>query len=238
MGAPAPVAMPTLKSVITWKRQGDATVDQINFWSYSGGAPSAADLANFALDLCGAAATEFTSLCDTFTGVVSATVTDISVDPVVQGENATPFVGTRSGALLPPATAAVVNTKPANPYRGGKPKNFLPFGTGGDVADTGLWASAFVTEVNLAWAAFVDDMIGDVRGSTTITNPVLVSYYHGGSIVTISPTTGRARNTPKKRGVNYSTTPPSGTWTPVQLALRGSACSDKIGSQRRRNRNA
>lgn len=231
MGAPGPTAAPSLKSVLTWKRLGDSTVDQINFWAYSGGAPDASALAGFAAVISGAAETGFQALCDTFTGVVSCTVTDISVSPVVQGENSGTWVGTRSGAVLAPATSAVVNKKPANPYRGGKPKNFLPCGTGGDVADTGLWASAFVTEVNTGYAAFQSAVIGSSSGATSITAEVMVSYYTGGSTVTISPTTGRARNTPKKREVG-------GVWTPLRLPLGSFATSDVIGSQRRRNRNA
>jgi len=236
MGAPGPVDKPTIKSVLTWKRQGDNTVDQINFWSYTGSPPMASDLVNMASAVIGFAETHFATLCDTFTGVVSCVCTDISVDPVTQGENGTSWVGTRTGALLAPATCAVVNKKPANPYRGGKPKNFLPFGTGGDVADTGLWASAFVTAVNTAYDAWVNDVSGDGFGGTNLAAEVMVSYYTGGSVVTISPTTGRARNTPKKRGVTYPGV--TGTWSPKQFALGSSACSDIIGSQRRRNRNA
>lgn len=221
-----PTPSPVLKVRLDWQRDGDALAKTIHHFRYSGSTPDATVLSEFAADITTAAESAFAALCDTHTGVNTTTITDVSMAEGLQGIGGTPWVGTRTGGQLAPATSAVVNHQSPRTYRGGKPKSFFPMGTSSDVATNGFWADAFVTEFLGAWSTWWTSVDGLTRSGTTIGEVVNVSYYSGGTTVVISPTTGRARNVPKKRT------------TPLVEAFAGSTGSKVIGSQRRRNRDA
>lgn len=221
-----PTPSPVLGLTLHWARAGDALAQTKHLFAFTGAPADGADLANLAASVVTAAETAFAGVVDTVTGVSACTLRDLSVAEGQQGTGGTPWVGTRTGAQLPPGSAVVVNHSVPRTYRGGKPKTFLPAGTGGDVASTGFWDTTLVDAVATAWGAFTAAVDGLSHGTVAIGNIVNVSYFTGGSTVVISPTTGRARNVPKRRT------------TPLVENFTAHTVSKVIGSQRRRNRDA
>jgi hypothetical protein len=106
-------------------------------------------------------------------------------------------------------------------YRGGKPRNFYPYGTASDLQTEQTWTDTALTGFLAQSEDLYSATAGVSAGGTTLTSRVSVSYYSGFTVVT-SPTTGRARNVPTKRS------------TPLTYAVVNTAVSPYIGSQRRR----
>jgi hypothetical protein len=213
-----------IKSVIDWRVDGDELAKTIHYWSYSGGAPSGADLSSFATALVANGDADFGDLTGNTIGMNSAEVTDLASDTGHQASAGTPWVGTRGAGINAPGVAILVNHSIARRYRGGKPRTYLPLGIASDLTTAGVWSNTLVGEVSTGWGGWVADAI-TTYGSLTITNIVNVSYYSGFTVVT-SPTTGRSRNVPKLRTA------------PIVNTLTGHTVSAIVASQRRRNRAA
>lgn len=222
-------ALPNVPQVVKcnlfWKVYGDAAAQTVLYFTYTGGAPSAANCSSTASGIVSAAETHFQSLtATTVVGMDEAMITDLSSATGGQGTGGTPWVGSRSGSPLPPATAVLVNHQINRRYRGGKPRSYLPLGTSADTASTGEWSSGFVSSVDTAWGAFISDVLA-LSAGISFTQFSNVSYYSGFTVVT-NPTTGRARNVAKVRTV------------PIVDHVVSHTTNIKISSQRRRNRNS
>lgn len=220
-------ALPSVPGVVKvqlgWKVYGDLGVTSTVFLSYSGGPPDTADAASLAGSIFTDAGDAYAALLDTESALSSVKVTDLSSSSGGEAVHDGNVVGTRSGGVLAGATCVLMNYTLGRRYRGGKPRNYFPFGVSSDLGDRQSWAPAFTTAVNSAWSSFIGNVIGDTGGSTTITSHVNVSYYEGSRVVT-SPTTGRARNVPIVRT------------TPVVNPIVSATASAVPASQRRRNR--
>lgn len=223
--APLPSVPNVMSSVITWAVDADTKAITRHYWSYTGSAPSAASCVSFAGGFVNLAATPYEPLCTTGVGMESCEVTDLSSPSGGQGAGGTPWIGTRTGAVLPPASSVVVSHQIARRYRGGKPRSYMPFGGGGDVMASGLWTAALVTAAQTAFGTWVTSQIGATHGGTVVSALVNVSYYEGSHVVT-NPDTGRAKNVPDRRAV------------PIVDPIVASVARQVIGSQRRRNRKA
>jgi hypothetical protein len=223
---PALPAVPgVMKLNMGYTVEGDARAETIHYLRYTGGPPTAAQGVTMCNAFLGAAGAVFAALMGDSVAVSSATLVDLSSSTAMEAvSTGAATTGTRGTALVPPGACAMVSHKILRRYRGGHPRTYFPFGVAGDIATSGLWASAFVTAVNAAYATWANDVLGDGAGCTiqAFTN---VSYYAGSTVV-ISPTTGRAKNVPTRRG------------TPMLNDITSSAMQTKIGSQRRRNRDA
>jgi hypothetical protein len=220
-------ALPSPGSVIklnlNWGVEGDALAQTIHYFRYSGGAPSAGALSTLCQDAVSSADTEFGPLCSNSVGILAATARDLASAMGNEATAGTPWVGTRGTALLPPGAAMVIAHSISRHYRGGHPRSYLPLGVSGDVALTGLWASAFVTAADTAWGAWIAYLVG--TGDAGINALVNVGYY-GPPNRTITSSGGRVK------------TVSSVLATPHVDVITGHVARKNIGSQRRRNRDA
>lgn len=213
-----------LKFNFHWTVDGDPLAQTIMYYHYTGGPPNAANCAAMGAQAVADGASQLASVCHTTVGMNKCVVTDLSSPTSAQGEGGSPWLGTEAGSLLPPGAAAVASYLIARRYRGGKPRNYFPFGVSGDLDSTGLWSGAAITAFETALDNFLGTMLASGIGCT-LDRHVNVSYFHGFTVVT-SPTTGRARNVPTLR--------PS----PLVDTITGSTIPQFVGSQRRRNRDA
>lgn len=211
-----------LKAQLQWSDSADLDVYNNLFFRFSGGSPSVADAVAIATSLF-TAATNFQPVCQTSVALTGVTVTDLSSSSAAQGTHNAVATGELSAGPLAGGTALVIGYAIARRYRGGKPRNYFPFGATTSLNTRQQWSTEFVTQCQNVWNSFITAAIGTVGGSTTISAHVNVSYYEGSKVV-ISPTTGRARNVPIPRAV------------PQVDTIGGFTVRTIPGSQRRRNR--
>jgi hypothetical protein len=219
---PLPPASQTLRTELEWSVGVDIAARSILFWRYSGGPPSASDASTLATEIY-AAGTGFQPLYQEGISLIGCTVTDLSASDGAQATHEATAPGQREGTGLAGATAVLANYTIARRYRGGKPRNYFPWGVGQDLSNQQQWGQGFLTACTNAWTTFTGAVIGATGGSTAITSHANVSYYSGSRVVT-SPTTGRARNVPIPRS------------TPQVDTIVGFSFSATPATQRRRNR--
>lgn len=218
-------ALPDVPNVLRvdlqWTVGGDLDVITRMFFSYSGGAPSAADCVTIAASVYTDAAA-MKALWESGTDLIGVKVTDLSSATGGVGEHSQVTSGTGATASMPGSVAVLVNYVITRRYRGGKPRSYLPFGSEADIATRQTWVGTFVTAVNSALATYFAAVIGTTGGGTTISQHVNVSYYDGFTVV-VNPITGRSKNVSKPRT------------TPLVDTISSFATSSRPGSQRRRN---
>lgn len=219
-------ALPSVPNVIKTEfvhnLVADTSVTNKLYWRYSGGPPSAGDLDSLCTTLRTAYAAHLDGLLNTAFSLSEIIATDLNLPTGAVGTETSATDGGRSGVTLPISACLVINYQISRRYRGGKPRNYWPFGVAGDVANEQQWASAFLSSVNSNFGALLSAPIGETYGTTTIENQVNVSYYEGFTNYTGSG--GRAkvranqRSSPQVDNVTG--------WTPNAI----------VGSQRRRLR--
>lgn len=221
MTGPLPVVPNALRAQVIWSTTGDSDVECHFFFKYTGAAPSATDCTSFASGIftaMGANSGEW-SQAITLREVI---VTDLSSLTGGQGNSTGSVVGGKIEQPLSLGTSVVENFHISRRYRGGKPRVYLPWGVSSDLTDRRDWGASFLTGVDSAITSFIAGVVGLTSGSTTISGQINISYFSGFDVVT-SPTTGRARNVPKRRA------------TPVVDDILSHTASSRPGSQRRRN---
>jgi hypothetical protein len=214
-----------LKVTLDWTIDADTMGQTIHHYKYTGGPPSAADCNLMAANFVSNASSAFQTLCATTIGVHAATVTDLTSGSHAQGAGGTPWVGTSGTGPLAPGSAVVCQHLIDRRYRGGKPRSYFPLGIHTDLASTGLWAAAFITNVDTQLGIWISGALASGVGCT-IANLVNVSYYGPPNIVITNPVTHRVRNASTPRV------------PPIVDVIRGSIAKLPVGSQRRRNRDA
>ena len=199
----------------------DTAVLATQFFRYSGGPPTSTDLNALSADVFNAAR-DFVPFLDSTSALTGVRLTDLSAVTAAQGEFASAAPGTRGGDVLPGATCVLVRYVINRRYRGGKPRNYFPFFTTDDLATRQLWEAGPLGLLGTAVGTYFSTVIGSSSGSTDITDHVNVSYYDGFTVET-NPSTGRARNVPKRRT------------TPVVDTIVSYSVAANPASQRRRN---
>jgi hypothetical protein len=212
----------TLKCQLLWNDSSDVDVSSTLFFSYSGGAPGSSDCSNFAVVLVNSFAAQL-DLWHSDTVLTGGTVTDLTSPSAATGSAAANHPGGETGSPLAGGTCVVAGYRINRRYRGGKPRNYFPWGTASDLATRQGWNPSYVTEAQSGIQTAIQAFVGQVEGGTTILAHVNVSYYEGSKVV-ISPTTGRAKNVPILRA------------TPRVDNIVGISVNTSPGSQRRRNR--
>jgi hypothetical protein len=219
-------ALPNVPNVLRlqlgWSDDQDQSVLSNFFFRYSGGPPDAADC----LSIAGAAATAMTANAGAWhpdTSLTSAGVIDLSTNESAEGFHAVGVPGSLTGTPLAGGTALLVNYHIARRYRGGKPRNYLPWGSSFTLQNRQNWTSTYVGEAQGNITDFLTMMIGASGGSTTITQHVNVSYYEGFTTPPVAPGK-RAKNISTPRAV------------PVIDQILSSSVNVHPASQRRRNR--
>jgi hypothetical protein len=195
-------------------------------WQYSGTAPGPTGLNAFLTTVATAFTNSMQAAVPTNVTHVQDTATDLTSTAAGQAVQTHTQVGSRTGGVLPISTAALFNGKIARRYRGGKPRNYWPFGTDTDLADSAHWTSTAQGAFNTAMAGFNTALAGSAAGPASITTNVNVSYYEGHFAV---------QNGVTKRWRNVPTLGPSPAYPHVD-AFTSYTCNIVLGSQRRRLR--
>lgn len=219
---PLPAVAEVLRVQVAWSDGDDPQTTNTIYLSYNGSSPDGSDCAAIAAQVTALFAAH-AELWDIDTALVGATVTDLnSLDGAV-GEHAQSVQGTRSGGILAGSTCVVVSYSIARRYRGGRPRNYFPWGTPTDLADRQGWSSSFISGVGSAWTTISAGLKAISQGGTTISDHVNVSFYSG-STGHISDGGTRGYTTPIRRE------------TPLVNPTTSFAVQVTPGSQRRRNR--
>jgi hypothetical protein len=211
-----------LRCRLLWSDDTDPAATTTFFVRYTGSAPSSATCVTLATDFAGFWANNL-NLFDTTTELSGCEVTDLTSPTSGQGLATTTYAGTEGGEQLSGGTCVVVNYAIARRYRGGKPRMYLPWGTGLALESRQAWTGDFLTAVLAAVQAAWTGIIGTEVAGCTISDHVNVSYYSG---FTVSDPGGgkRARNVPTLRT------------TPLVDTVTGNSVLSRPGSQRRRNK--
>jgi hypothetical protein len=219
---PLPPVASTLRARLQWSDSADIDCFNNLYFRYSGTDMSEANAVALAADVfADFAALDALWIADTqLTGVV---VTDLDVESGAQGEHDGSVAGTNTGNPLTGASAVVIGGQIARRYRGGKPRNYFPWGSASDLVTRQSWTGAYLSLVATNFASCIATIIGTTEGPITITNHVNVSYYSG-STGHVTPDGNRGYTTPIRRAV------------PVTDIINGSTVRTAPGSQRRRNR--
>lgn len=190
---------------------------------YSGPAPSDATCLGMSLALYTYAAEDLVALFPATTQYTKCEVLDLSGPTAGYGETVSATAGTLSGEAIGAGSAFLVSNPIARRYRGGKPRSYWPFGSGGVLLNANTWETGFASSVLSALDTFrshTETVAGD---GTSIINWCSVSYYAGFTSV-LNPITGRTKDVPKVRTGSI----------PVDVILEF-VPSVKVASQRRRN---
>jgi hypothetical protein len=221
--SPAVVPVPNVcRFRFLWSDSGDLDVSNTMFFRYSGGPPAATDALALAVDGYTAMAAPST-LWNADTQLTGCEVTDLSGPSGAQATHNAVTNGAEAGSPLAGGTCLVASYQIGRRYRGGKPRNYFPWGSSADLLTRQSWNSSFVTTCQTNLASVIATIIGKSSGSTVITSHANVSYYQGNT-ASINPRTGRAQNFPIPRAA------------PLVDTIVGIAIRPQPGSQRRRNR--
>jgi hypothetical protein len=91
--------------------------------------------------------------------------------------------GVRAGDFMPASVAMVVSKTISRRYRGGHPRNYLPWGTAGTMASGSTidWDSGFVADCVTKYSTWLAGVSGYTFGGTTFGDLVSVSYVNAGA---------------------------------------------------------
>lgn len=207
---PLPPVANCLKYTQQWVCGVNSKPESIFHFTYTGGTPTASNLAGLAADIQAAAVTEFKPWLHTSYKVGVGTALDIASNTGASGVGGSATAGTMTGQPLPCSNAVVINHAIARRYRGGKPRTYLPPPDNTEMQTVGQWTSAFQTSIGSAFASFITTALASTVGGISLTAYGAVSYYTGGALRT----------------------------TPVFEAITASSARTAIGSQRRRLKGA
>lgn len=222
MPARAPVTDPACIEV-QFSQADDASIHAgcRFFLSYTGSAPSIADLNTLATAVSVAWTDNLAPLVTADESLQSVTITDLSSDTGAVGVWAGDIAGSRSGAGPPASICAVINHKIARRYRGGRPRTFVRMGTESDIPNTNEWSEAFQTAGREGWEAFIAQVIATTGIGISSLAIVNISFFKSFTPV-LNPITGRTKDVPTPRD------------TPLVDPITLSTMALKLGSQRRR----
>lgn len=220
---PLPSQPNVLSVVLGWDVGADASVSTKLHFTYSGTAPANAVCATIATDIYGFAVSDLVPLVHPDNNLTGVIVTDLTSPTSGFGDHLAVTAGSRSGTPLAAGTAVLTNTKIPRRYRGGKPRNYWPFGIAEDLLTPTAWKTASVAAFLAGAAGWVDSVLTIVESGTTIVTMCSISQYAGFTAVT-NPITGRTRDVPKVRAAAI---PPD--------LFNGFSVNTKPASQRRRN---
>lgn len=218
---PLPPAAGVIRVSLQHTYEADTNVFSRFFVSYTGTAPTAAQMNTFAAAVTTAYSSNLASLLNDNLFMTGVVCEDLSSSTGAVGSSSTSVTGTRAGSVITNATCALLNFKIARRYRGGKPRLYLPFGSIADTATSNTWTAGFISAVNTGWTNFITAVIAAAWTGATITGQSNVSFYQGFTNFTGPTGRERARSTPR-------------TGSAVVDAMSSHALNPKFGTQRRR----
>lgn len=187
-----PDAPQVLKVEYLFSWDEDTLLKCREFFRYTGGPPTDADLTTWSTTITTAWDAEMKGLHSSHVVLTGVKVTDLTSPTSAVGENLIDITGTRSGAPMGAENAVLISQQVHRRYRGGHPRMYLPLGVEGDLADAQTWGPTFRSAVETDRAAFLAAITGTLPSGLSSVVQCNVSYYAGFTVHT--GTTGRARN--------------------------------------------
>ena len=190
------------------------------YFSYSGSAPSAANLNTLASDVASLWNTNLAPLTPDYCALEEVDCLDIATDSGFSGFWTGSNAGTRTAPHIPGQVALGVEFNIARRYRGGKPRAYFVMGVAADMADAKSWGSSLLTPAATDIPAFFNGIAALSIGSMGTLKHVNLSYYKG--YTNIENPGERARTKPTYRA------------TALHDDVTGYAVKTLMSSQKRR----
>ena len=179
----------------------DIDVGTTVHFTYTGPAPTDAQMTTLATAIYGAAVTHLVPVLGSDRHLSGVQVTDLTSPTSGYGEHIADTDGSRAGTPLPAQTCALLNVSIARRYRGGKPRGYWPFGTSLDLPTSGgAWGSTALSDFNTAIGDYLNAIVALPAGAATIVAFCSISYYEGFTTPPVPPG-HRAKNPPTPRAV-------------------------------------
>lgn len=191
--------------------------------TYTGTAPTAAQLNTFAALIGTSFGTVLKGAMDTSSSLAAVTCEDLTSSSGAVGSANPAITGTLAGAPMGASTCFVVSYTIGRRYRGGHPRGYWRFGVAADLLTPQQFSAGFAAVIAGDMATFFGDILAGGWASAGVLTQSNVSYFHSFTVVT-NPITGRARNVPTPRV--------GGPLIDTVTAYVGRV---SVGSQRRRN---
>lgn len=205
----------------------DMNVRARQYYLYTGTPPSNATCVTIATDANTLAVTNLVPLLANENNLEGVKVTDLTTPASGVGEYLTPTPGSRgSGDPLAAEVAVLHNHGITRRYRGGKPRNYWPFGIGADLTSPSAWASGSIIAFEAGLNAYILGIQAISVAGCVVGAGVSVSNYSGFS-TTGPDLEGRFHYPPKVRAAAIA---------PDLIVLY--AVNPKPGSQRRRQQHS
>lgn len=221
------MSLPVVPGVIAvrygWSIGGDPLAQTTLHYHYTGSAPTAADCLNAADQISAFSWTSIAAIMHPDVSLTSVTVTDLSSMAEASGEAPMAVVGTRTGTPLPAGACVVASFRVNRRYRGGKPRNYLPWLTSTDLESTLLWKTTSQTAAESAVSDYVAKAFA--QSAITIDQQVNVHRFSGYTLGPAAPGGFRKKI-------------PTPVDPPHVDNIVSSTVPLFVGSQRRRNRDA
>ena len=220
--APLPAVPDVCKVRLIWTDYTDDNANcNLHFQYLDEDTPMSADLAGVIGESIATAygtyLKPFASANVTLTGV---DVLDINTLEGVGVLTPTSQVGTLAVQPCVQSTAVVISHTIRRRYRGGKPRNYFPFGAPVEQGDGAHWNSGWIDSLQEGWDAFISAIVDPDSGP--INAFVNVGYFSG------------FENVPYGDPVKYRKTPKLRDGGPVVDPITSSIVKTRIGTQRRR----
>lgn len=222
MATPPLPDVSTLRVKLDYNQGSLATSGNRLFFKYGGTAPTAANCATLASDISGAWGTHIAPLIQNNFYLTEVDVLDITTVTGLSGAWTGSVEGTRGSALTPASVATNIEYDISRRYRGGKPRIYLPPGSGDDLADESHWSGSFTSAVGTGWAAFISEIEALSVGAVGSLTHINLSYYSGVNT-----------STPPWRGPGFKY-PPKYRDVALSDVISGYSVKTVVGSQRRR----
>lgn len=217
-----PVVPNVFKVNIDWLIGTDAEATVGLFVGWSGVTPTNAACISFANGVMSILASNMWHADTTLTQVIFR---DLTTDEGAIGNSTTTaIVGTLTGDPVGAEVCALVNDRIGRTYRGGKPRQYWPWGGAGVLGSPQTWTDGFTTAIQDQANDLNDYLAGASYAGTDITGQVNVSYYKGNQALPIPSNPDRYKN--------HSLVRAAAVVDPITSLV----ASNTIASQRRRAR--
>jgi hypothetical protein len=149
------------------------------FVSYSGAAPSAADLTTYAANVYDVMVSQLIPMQSTATTTDEVEATDLASAMGAVGSGTGVNAGSRAGGEIPGSACALVSYHVSRHYRGGHPRTYIAAGVTTDLLTPATWTTAFIAALDTAWGLIWTQALTGA-GAFVPVDHVNVSYFSGG----------------------------------------------------------
>jgi hypothetical protein len=147
--------------------------------SYSGAAPTAADLTTYATAVYAELVTQLIPMQSSATSTDEVEATDLASAMGAVGIGTGVNSGSRGDNEIPGSACALVSYHVARHYRGGHPRTYVAAGVATDLLTPATWTTAFIAALDTAWGLIWSTALTGA-GAFVPVHHVNVSYFTGG----------------------------------------------------------